>query len=304
MFRRCLPPGPKRWSRQSGAIRRRWRSTGGRLVWQGEALARLLRGRGPLSPRLAAEGAVEVLPAAARDALLAALADWLGAALSPLAPLRELDAACNSSEAGPALRALLIRLVEAGGMLERRSSGIEILDPQQRGMLARLGVKVGALDLFVPAMLKPKALGLWRELAALLGQQLALPDAAMPPVLPTTNRPPPPGYRRLGKQVLRLDVAEKLLREAHATRVAGGRRSFALDPSRAVSAGLTTASYARLLQLAGFTPLVPRPQPEGAFGPAQPLLWRWRPLRPAMTRESPPPIAPSGAFAALAELVR
>ena len=277
---------------------------GGRITWQGEALARLQRGRGPLAPRLAADGAVEALPLLARDALLAALADWLDQALSPLAPLRGLDAACSSSEAGPALRALLIRLVEAGGMLERRSSGIEGLDPQQRGMLARLGVKVGALDLFVPAMLKPAALGLWRKLAALIGQQLAPPDPVMPPVLARTNQAQPPGYRALGKQVLRLDVAEKLLREAHGIRAAAGRRGYMLDPARAVSAGLTTASYARLLQLAGFTPLVPRALKDGAAGPPTPLLWRWRPLRAEPTRESPPPIVPSGAFVALAELVR
>jgi ATP-dependent RNA helicase SUPV3L1/SUV3 len=277
---------------------------GGAVIWQGEVLARLQRGRGALSPKLAGDAAVEALPIPARVALLAALADWLEASLSPLAPLRKLDKASSSSEAGPALRALLIRLVEAGGMLERRDSGIERLDPSQRGMLARLGVKVGALDLFVPGMLKPKALGLWRELALLLGRPFAPPEPAMPPVLARTNRPPPPGYRPLGKQLLRLDVAEKLVREAHNIRVAAGRRSFALDPARAVSAGLTTASYARLLQLAGFIALVPRALAEGQFGPPEPLLWRWRPPRPVPERESPPLIAPTGAFAALAELVR
>ena len=276
----------------------------GAVVWQGEPLARLQRGRGPLAPKLAAEGSVEALPVAAQGQLLAALADWLETTLAPLAPLRKLDAASSSSEAGPALRALLIRLVEAGGMLERRDSGLEQLDPQQRGMLARLGVKVGALDLFVPAMLRPRPLELWRELAALLGQRIAAPDLAMPPVLARTNRPPPPGYRPLGKQLLRLDVAEKLLREAHGIRAASGRRNFALDPARAISAGLTTASYARLLQLAGFIALVPRALAADEHGPAGPLLWRWRPARAAAERESPAPVISAGAFAALAELVQ
>ncbi len=279
------------------------RLEGGAVLWEGEPLAKLRRGRGPLVPRLTAVGAVEALPVPARESLLAALADWLDAALTPLEPLRKLDAASSSSEAGPTLRALLIRLVEAGGMLERRDSGIDLLDPQQRGMLARLGVKVGALDLFVPAMLKPKPLGLWRALSALLGQHLAPPDPAMPPVLAITNRLSPPGYRPLGKLLLRLDMAEKLLREAHGSRVTAGRRAFALDPARAVSAGLTTASYARLLQLAGFVALVPRALNEGEAGPPAPLLWRWRPPRPGTMRESPPPMPPTGAFAALAELV-
>jgi ATP-dependent RNA helicase SUPV3L1/SUV3 len=276
----------------------------GAIVWQDEVLAILQRGRGPLTPRLTADIAVEALPVQARDSLLLAMADWLDQALAPLEPLRKLDAACTSSAAGPALRALLIRLVEAGGMMERRTSGIDQLDPQQRGMLAKLGVKVGALDMFVPGMLKPKALSLWRMLAALLGQQLAAPDPAMPPVLARSNRAAPPGYRQLGKQLLRLDIAEKLLREAHAIRVSAGRKLFMLDPAKAVSAGLTTAAYARLLQLGGFNPVIPRALKEGAFGPPAPLLWRWRPMRVQATRESPPQPAPSGAFAALAELVR
>ena len=276
----------------------------GALAWEGEPLANLKRGRGPLTPKLVADPAVEALPLAARTALMAALADWLDKALLPLAPLRKLDAACLSGEAGPELRALLITLVEAGGMLERRASGIDRLAPAQRGMLARLGVKVGALDLFVPAMLRPRALRLWRELADLLGRRLTPPDPAMPPVLPASQPTAPPGYRQLGKQLLRLDMAEKLLREAHASRMCAGRRSFALDPARAISCGLTTSSYARLLRTAGFHPLLPRQLAEGAAGPPAPLLWRWRPTRAAAESATPPSHPPNGAFAALAELVQ
>jgi ATP-dependent RNA helicase SUPV3L1/SUV3 len=289
------------------------RLEGGALLWEGETLAVLARGRGPLAPRLIADPALAVLPEAARRGLLEALEHWLERALAALAPLVRLDTASRSEQAGPELRALLIRLVEAGGMLERRgsgiaSSGIEHLAPAQRGMLAKLGVRVGALDLFVPAMLKPKALGMWREMALLGGQRMLPPEPIMPPVLAASASALPPGYRALGKQWLRLDVAEKLLREAHGVRVAanargGARRAFALDPARAVSTGLTTASYARLLGLAGFTPIVPRTLPEGAFGPPARLLWRRRPDRPAPVREASP-AAPAGAFAALAELVR
>ena len=199
---------------------------------------------------------------------------------------------------------MLITLVEFGGMLERRASGIDRLAPVQRSMLTKLGVRVGALDLFVPAMLRPRALALWRELALLLGRKLAPPDPGMPPVLAATSRSSPPGYRPLCKQLLRLDMAEKLLREAHASRVCAGRRSFALDPARAISCGLTTGSYARLLRTAGFHPLLPRQLGECESGPPAPLLWRWRPPRSATESVTPPPHRPHGAFAALAELVQ
>ena len=277
---------------------------GGALVWEGESLARLQRGRGPLAPKLSADLAVAALPPQARSALMAALADWLDTALLPLGPLRRLDEASLSGDAGPELRALLITLVEAGGLLERRASGIDRLAPAQRAMLARLGVKVGALDLFVPAMLRPRSLSLWRELADLLGRRAPLPDPAMPPVLSVTNHLAPTGYRQLGKQLLRLDMAEKLLREAHTIRVSAGRRAYALDPSRAVSCGLTTASYARLLRTAGFQPIVPRQLAQAEAGPPAPLVWRWRPLHPAVAPDTSQPHRSEGAFAVLAELVQ
>jgi ATP-dependent RNA helicase SUPV3L1/SUV3 len=256
---------------------------------EGQVLARLQRGRAQLSPQLVPDQALDTLPASARQSLMAALEAWLAAALSPLDPLRKLDAATTSREAGPELRALLIRLVEAGGMMPRADSGIDRLDKGQRTMLARLGVRVGALDLFVPAMLRPTPLAAWRA----IGGKLAMPGSSAPP-----------GYRALGKQWLRLDMAEKLLRDAHAARLAAGRRPFALDPAKAVSMGLSTASYARLLRLGGFQPLMPRPLRDGAHGPPAQLAWRWRPPRREEEPESPARPRPEGAFAALAELVR
>jgi ATP-dependent RNA helicase SUPV3L1/SUV3 len=191
-------------------------------------------------------------------------------------------------------------------MLERAGSGLEALDKSQRSQLARLGVRVGALDLFVPQMVRPGPLAAWRELACLDGSASSPappPPCAMPPALSAGRGGPPAGYRRIGKQWVRLDIAEKLLREAHGLRVAAGKKFFALDPARAVSMGLTTASYANLLRLAGFAPKMPKKLAEGAYGPPAPLAWRWRPPR---RREPPgkPRGQPSqGAFASLAELV-
>jgi len=127
-------------------------------------------------------------------------------------------------------------------------------------------------------------------------------------VLPCESRTAVQGYRRLGAQALRIDLAEKLLREAHALRMAAGRRAFVLDPALATSMGLATASYAALLRLAGFKPIMPRPLRTGAFGPPAPVIWRWHPQRPHQRSEraESPALRPpaQGAFAALAELVR
>ncbi len=281
---------------------------GPKLTWDGEVLARLEAGRGLLDPKIVLDPALASLAADRRQALIAALERWLGEALAPLAALRRIDGAAGDAAAGPELRALLIRLSEAGGLLERTESGLDRLSKDQRDRLRKLGVRVGALDLFVPDMLKPAALAAWRTLLAARGKGLPAAVPGMPPVVATPGKTAtPPGYRRLGKQALRLDIAEKLLRAAHDARVAGRGRPFVIDPALAVSTGLTTASYASLLRQADFTATPARILPEGAYGPPQPARWRWRPTRrpteaARVTKAASPP--PGSAFAALAGLMR
>ena len=264
--------------------------------WNGEPVAQLGTGKALLAPRLMLDPALAGLTPDLRQRLHAALQLWLDQALAPLAPLRRIEAAASDAMAGPALRALLIQLVEAGGMLERSGSGLDRLSKEQRDYLRKLNVRVGALDLFAPDMLKPAALTAWRTLRAARGASLAAPVPGMPPViaLPVAAALPP-GYRRLGAQALRLDLAEKLLRAAHDARTAGTDKStsktFVIDPAVAISTGLTTPAYALLLRLGGFKPSMPQPLRSGQFGPAAPPRWRWQPLR----REDnvPPAAAPA-----------
>ena len=275
----------------------------GAILWHGDKLATLERGKPLLSPRLSPIGALSALPAAAREALSAALEQWLARKLRVLAPLARIETASTSAQAGPELRALLIRLAESGGMMARATSGLEKLDKRQRDALRRLGVKVGALDLFHPALLRRAPLRLWCDLGGGKGPVAE----TMPPVLPARESTPrstllPLGYRAAGEHWLRLDFAEALLREAHGRRVERGGRAFGLDPGAALAAGLATAGYARLLRAAGFRPLPPKPLAAGMFGPPAPLLWRWSPPR-ADTAPAAPPPPEGGAFAALSRLV-
>ena len=280
---------------------------GARVLWDGEPVARLDPGRNLLLPRVHLDLSLDTLPLDLRQRLTAMLDHWLSTSLKALKPLHRLDAAASDAASGPELRALLIRLVESGGALERSVSDLDRLSPEQRDRLRKLGVRVGALDLFVPDMLKPSALTAWRTLQAARGREHHAPVPHMPPVIAAPGKmPTPPGYRRLGKQAVRLDIAEKLLRAAHEARVAAKGRPFVIDPALAISTGLPTVSYAQLLRLAGFNATPARPLPQGAFGPPQPARWRWRaPRRHDPARQPPAIVArPDSAFAALADLVR
>jgi ATP-dependent RNA helicase SUPV3L1/SUV3 len=158
---------------------------------------------------------------------------------------------------------------------------------------------VGALDLFHPAMLKARPLAIWQE-----ARDGSAPVAdPMAPVVPITGKAAPLGYRRLGAQGIRLDRAEMLLRDAHALRMAAGKKPFALDPAVATRIGLSTKAYAHLLRQAGFHPIMPRALAQGCFGPPAPLVWRWQPLRTGQPAPAPAPQDRASPFAALARLV-
>ncbi|MFC3592836.1 helicase-related protein, partial [Novosphingobium piscinae] len=251
----------------------------GAIVHGRERLALLRPGKSLLSPVLQLDPALEAIPAAPRKLLKDALEAWLAARLAALEPLARIDAATRAPEGGPELRALLIRLVERGGLIAREGSGLERFTPEQRALLKTLGARIGALDLFVPAALKPAPLSAWRELALLHGGRPPEVLAEMPPVVPLVEGRAPLGYRRAGAQAVRVDMAEKLLREAHGRRVAAARQGFTISPALARSTGLTLDGHVQLLRQAGFLAHSPPALAEGKQGPPAPLAWRWRPPR-------------------------
>ncbi len=276
----------------------------GALTWNGLVVGRLERGKSVLEPRLRLDPSLGLLSARQRPLLIAALEGWLARRiLADLGPLVRLAEAARAPESGPDLRALLLRLVAAGGGLPREEVALEQLDTRQRDALRRLGVRTGAIDLFVPALLKPAPLALWCRLAALRGDAPAAPPPNLPPVV--AAKAPPAGYRRAGGQVIRIDMAEKLLQAAHRRRIGAAGKRYPLDPALARSMGLATAGYAALLRAAGFRVHMARLLTDAAHGPPAPPMWDWRPPRstPARTAATPPP-PPHGAFAALAELMR
>ncbi|GEO00111.1 hypothetical protein NSE01_19430 [Novosphingobium sediminis] len=276
----------------------------GALIWNGLAVARLEPGRSVLEPRLRLDATLGLLSARLRPQLVSSFEGWLSKRLgADLGPLVRLAEAARAAESGPDLRALLLKLVAGGGVLAREESGLERLDGRQRDALRRLGVRIGALDLFVPAVLKSGPLALWCRLAELRGDAPLSPPTNLPPVV--TAKTPPAGYRRAGGQAIRVDMAEKLLQAAHRCRIGAAAKRYPLDPALARSMGLATAGYAALLRAAGFRVHMARALAEAAHGPPAPPLWDWRPPRSAPAQAASAPLPPpTGAFAALAELIR
>jgi len=273
----------------------------GALWSHGRAIATLEPGRTPSRPRLKLARELAQLDSGQRGQLTGALEAWLDTRLAPLAPLRRIEEAAADPDTGTELRAVLLAVAAGGGMVAREGAGLAHLPRERRPLLRQLGVTVGALDLFVPALLKPAP----RALLQAFGVDKAPLRPAMEPVV-TGAAALFAGYRRAGQQQVRLDMAERLLRMAHEARAKAGRRPFRLDEALATSMGLTPDSLAHLLRPAGFRPAPATPLREGQPGPPAPARWQWRPPRsePAPRGDERRPLPDGGnAFAALAGLV-
>jgi ATP-dependent RNA helicase SUPV3L1/SUV3 len=276
--------------------------SGGAIVRDGKAIATVTPGRNGGQASLALTRELAALQEGRRKELVEALELWLEAQLKPLMPLRELERAARDRASGSEVRALLLAVIAGHGIVPRDAAGLEHIPPEGRKLLRRLGVTIGALDIFVPALLKPAP----RRLLAALGLDRRPQASGMAPVLAAPH-PLPAGYRRAGKQAIRVDLAERILRAVHErrTNVRGGR--FTPDRAMAISMGLAPPSFDALMRDAGFR-LERRAQalPEGAHGPAAPESWSWRPRRrkPQIEGRNGPALRQGNAFAVLADLVR
>ena len=264
---------------------------GGRAAigWNGSILARLAPGRSLLEPAVRTARPLDRLSASSRAALRARLERWLDAQVDlHLRPLKRLAEVAADPATSAAVRALGAMLGDIGGAAPRRAlvSAIGALEQKDRQLLYRLKVRLGPLDVFVPALLKPAA-QLWRAalLAVRSGESIPrMPSAGAATLAAEADpRGAALAYRRAGRTWVRIDLADRLASHAHKMRSAGG--DSPLDLELATSIGLDEAAIGRLMADVGFA----------KAGDS----WRWRGRRPARQEPREPG---SNAFAELAKL--
>ena len=299
------------------------------LAWRGAPVAHVRQKGARFDLDVSLEPDSEKLPPAERDALRAHLQAVVTRDLEKhLGPLMAVAMQARDSKASPAFRALCVALAEADGVVAR-SGAKELLadmDEPARHALKRLGVVTGSLDIYCPAALRPLAL---QRLALLRLAGERAPAEATPVSVPQSSaeqeQPGAPpvtdpvlalsrldgirarAYRPAGNQAIRVDMAEKLIRDGHEQRtgqrpdaamtspsgddtpkgdpqpVTGDEnisarsrpRGFAIAPDLAVSMGLVPDNFHRLLHAAGFRRTE---RIAGEDGDAAVQLWHWRGL--------------------------
>ncbi|HEY0111939.1 MAG TPA: helicase-related protein [Allosphingosinicella sp.] len=267
------------------------------ILWRGHEVARLGPGKNLLSPRVLIDRRLDRLSERGRDTVIERLNLWVRRQVERfLEPLRQAGMAAQDPAAPASVRSILAMLVDEGGIVAREAVAkpLATLERDLRRAITQLRIRIGALDLFMPDVLKPEARRWRTALRAAAGGE---PMPELPPES-TVVLPCPPdaerarltrlGFRPLGPQMLRVDLVERLARHAHEARA--GKPQSVVDQALATSIGLQPQAVAKLMRDLGFR------STEGEQG------WVWR--GQARRREEKRPTDTGNAFAALAGLKR
>ena len=128
----------------------------GKILWREEEIARLEAGADPLRPSVSLL-TDEHLSGPDKEKVQARLDTFISELVGDkLKPLAELGAASDIAGLG---RGIAFRLIENFGVLKRDSIAEEIksLDQNSRAQLRKYGVRFGAFNIYIPAILKPAA---------------------------------------------------------------------------------------------------------------------------------------------------
>jgi ATP-dependent RNA helicase SUPV3L1/SUV3 len=289
----------------------------GRLVWAGSEIGRLEKGETALKPRVQLL-ADEHLVAADRERVTARIEAWLKAELDT--KLKPLVLLSEASDLSGLARGLAYQLTENLGVLRREAASAEIkaLDQAARAQLRKYGVRFGAFNLYIPALLKPAAadllLLLWslhagRDHGLDIDALPARPQQGLTSVEAAKHIPEPywraAGFHVAGTRAVRIDMLERLsdlIRARVAFRAtegsdappegATGDGGFRVVPDLMSVVGCSGEEFASILKALGFKrerkPLAPAGamavQPATASAEAQsvePQLFDeiWRPSK-------------------------
>ena len=259
----------------------------GAVLWRGTRVGQVLGGE-PFTPRIRLLG--DLGPAAARERAATRLEAWLaGEAGRALRPLRRLRTAIESGTLKGLPRGVAFRLVEAGGIIDRREveRDLAALSQAERRTLKAFGVRLGAHSVWLPALLKGRGKAVAQAFTA--GETFR-PKAAGLSVLPD----PPPSARALSawglRAVGRFAAPVELLEALGERRARGeGRLSdhdladlgVTADEARALSAALKS-NRAQQPDKPGRPPRPMKDSPFAALSaltPAAPPVRRKRPRR-------------------------
>ena len=239
------------------------------IFWKGEILGALTKGRTLLQPAFTPVRAVAGLEGDALREITTSAENWIAAqlakAMGGIVGLLEL---AQQADVDGNVRALAVRLADEGGIAGRHylADAIAALPKEARGAARKGGIVFGALDIYHHAALKPAA-AKWRAALFAARDSRAMPE--LPPEsavhlkawnFANASEARNAGYRRIGDEYVRIDLAERVIKKAHEAR--GQGNLFGMDMAFATSLGISEAGLKALMRDAGFRPADKAPEPQ------------------------------------------
>jgi ATP-dependent RNA helicase SUPV3L1/SUV3 len=229
------------------------------IFWKDEPLGALSKGRSLMQPAFTPVKAVAGLEGDALREITTRAEEWIAAQLAKaMGGIVGLQEIAQQPDVDGNVRALAVRLADEGGIAGRHylADAIAALPKEARGAARKGGIVFGALDIYHHAALKPAA-AKWRAALFAARDGRAMPE--LPPEsavhLKDWNFAHPgearnAGYRRIGDEYVRIDLAERVIKKAHEAR--GQANLFGMDMAFATSLGISEAGLKALMRDAGF----------------------------------------------------
>jgi ATP-dependent RNA helicase SUPV3L1/SUV3 len=244
----------------------------GVLFWRGHPVADLTAGDVAWRPDVRVRDS-DLLEPAQRDRVHKRLRTWLETHLEAGVP--QLLQLARSDLSGSA-RGIVFQVLEGLGNApaEALRALVKELDEQGRKDLAKVGIRLGTENLYIPQLLKPKAVALRGLMWSLF--KGVFPEEGLPPEgrVQVVRLPETPkeydlalGYQRLGGRAIRIDMVERI---AALIRQAARNGPFAISPDMLSLAGVDHETFAAILGDLGYRKVGERPAEPAAATPAAP----------------------------------
>ena len=225
-----------------------------KIVWQSNPIARIKKGETYLTPQIEVM-ADDALPPDEKRELEQYIKKWLSMYVDEV--LSDLINLTKKKIENQYLRALAYRLYEDNGMLKREEIKeiIKLISKEERKKLWNMGIKIGRYHVFLPRMLKPKAVILRTTLWKIFNRI-------------TSNLPVPKfglnfvtnenfnekflllcGFERFKDYFVRIDILEKLFINIIDKTV---EKKFKISPEMMNLLGCTKENFFKLMKLMNY----------------------------------------------------
>ena len=186
-----------------------------KIIWKNNAIARLKKGNNYLNPEIEIL-ADEALDSISKSKLEFFLKKWVGNYIREI--LGDLLNLNRENVSNKYIRALMFRLFESNGVIKRDSVDeiVKAIKTEERKKIWDLGIKIGRYHIYLPKMLKPKAvslrISLWRLFFQLATDQ-NIPRSGLNYLIDkkyNKNFLLLCGFEKFKNHYVRIDILEKL----------------------------------------------------------------------------------------------